>query len=64
MDYNYNFDLVWRHFDKLSYGMLLSLELALLCCGCIVIGLVLALLHVWRKAADARCRLCRLRNVR
>jgi polar amino acid transport system permease protein len=47
MDYHYNFDLVWRHFDKLSYGMLLSLELAVLCCGVgIVIGLMLALLHV------------------
>jgi polar amino acid transport system permease protein len=49
MDYHFNFGLIWRHFDKLSYGLLLSIELAVIsvAIGC-VIGLVLALLYTSR----------------
>jgi polar amino acid transport system permease protein len=47
MGYTLNFTLIWRHFDRLWGGLLLSLELALfsILIG-IVIGLALALLHV------------------
>jgi polar amino acid transport system permease protein len=47
MGYTLNFTLIWRHFDKLWGGLLLSLELALfsIMIG-IVIGLTLAILHV------------------
>ena len=46
MDYHFNFGLIWRHFDKLTYGLLLSVELAVVsvAIGC-VIGLILALLY-------------------
>ncbi len=30
MGYHLNFALIWRHFDKLWSGLILSLELALL----------------------------------
>lgn len=46
MGYTLNFTLVWRHFDRLANGLLLSLELALL--SIVVgaaIGLTLAVLH-------------------
>ena len=46
MGYTLNFTQVWRHFDKLAYGLLLSLELALL--SIIIgamIGLALAVAH-------------------
>ena len=47
MGYTLNFTLIWRHFDRLWGGLLLSLELALfsILIG-IVIGLALANLHV------------------
>jgi len=47
MGYTLNFALIWRHFDRLWGGLLLSLELALfsILIG-IVIGLALAILHV------------------
>jgi len=46
MGYHYNYGLIWRHFDKLSSGLLLSLELALVSIGIgVVIGLCLALVH-------------------
>jgi polar amino acid transport system permease protein len=47
MGYTLNFTLIWRHFDRLWGGLLLSLELALfsILIG-IVIGLALAILHV------------------
>ncbi|RUU11103.1 amino acid ABC transporter permease [Mesorhizobium sp. USDA-HM6] len=47
MGYTLNFNLIWRHFDKLSGGLLLSLELALISIAIgIVIGLVLAVWYV------------------
>jgi polar amino acid transport system permease protein len=47
MGYTLNFNLIWRHFDKLWGGLLLSLELAVAAIGIgIVIGLVLAVVHV------------------
>jgi len=47
MGYHLNFTLIWRNFDKLWSGLILSLELALLsiATGC-VIGLALAVLYV------------------
>ncbi|HSB77491.1 MAG TPA: amino acid ABC transporter permease [Candidatus Methylomirabilis sp.] len=46
MSYHLNFGYVWTHFDKLSWGLLLSLELAFvsILIG-MVIGLSLALLY-------------------
>ena len=47
MGYHLNFALIWRHFDKLWSGLILSLELAVLSIGIgCVIGLVLAVLYV------------------
>src|SRR5918994_3227280 len=47
MGYTLNFTLIWRHFDRLWGGLLLSLELALLSIAIgIVIGLALAVAHV------------------
>jgi polar amino acid transport system permease protein len=47
MGYYLNFTLIWRHFDKLWSGLILSLELAVvsIAIGC-VIGLALAVLYV------------------
>lgn len=47
MGYHLNYTLIWRNFDKLWSGLILSLELALLsiAIGC-VIGLALAVLYV------------------
>jgi polar amino acid transport system permease protein len=48
MLYHLNFGLIWRHFDKLSWGLLLSLELAIVSIAVgVVIGLALALLYEW-----------------
>ena len=33
MGYDLNFTLIWRHFDKLWSGLILSLELAILSIG-------------------------------
>ncbi len=46
MGYHFNFGLIWRHFDRLGWGLVLSLELALagIAIG-VVIGLALALVH-------------------
>ena len=46
MDYHFNFSYIWRHFDRLWHGLILSLELALvsILIG-MAIGLVLALLY-------------------
>lgn len=46
LDYHLNFNLIWMNFDKLSYGLLLSIELAIVAIsiGC-VIGLGLAVLY-------------------
>jgi polar amino acid transport system permease protein len=47
MGYHLNFNLIWRHFDKLLNGLLMSLELAVAAIAIgIVIGLALAVLHV------------------
>jgi polar amino acid transport system permease protein len=47
MGYALNFNLIWRHFDKLWGGLLLSLELAVISIAIgIVIGLVLAVWYV------------------
>jgi polar amino acid transport system permease protein len=44
--YHFNFGLIWRYFDKLSWGLLLSLELAVVSIAIgVVIGLALALVH-------------------
>ena len=44
--YHFNFGLIWRYFDKLSWGLLLSLELAVASIAIgVVIGLALALVH-------------------
>jgi polar amino acid transport system permease protein len=46
MGYTLNFTLIWRHFDKLWGGLLLSLELAVLSITIgVVIGLVLAVAY-------------------
>ena len=47
MGYDLNFNLIWRHFDKLWGGLLLSLELAVAAIAVgILIGLALAIAHV------------------
>ncbi len=47
MGYALNFNLIWRYFDKLWGGLILSLELALVAIAIgIAIGLCLAILHV------------------
>jgi len=47
MDYHFNFSYIWRHFDRLLYGLALSLELALVSIAIgMIIGLLLALVYV------------------
>ncbi|TFF23258.1 amino acid ABC transporter permease [Jiella endophytica] len=47
MGYSLNFSVVWRNFDKLWGGLVLSLELAVVSLAIgVVIGLVLAVVHV------------------
>jgi polar amino acid transport system permease protein len=47
MGYHLNFHLIWRHFDRLAWGLVLSLELAVIAVAIgVVIGLALALAHV------------------
>ena len=47
MGYELNFNLIWRNFDRLFHGLILSLELAVVAIGIgIVIGLVLAVWYV------------------
>ncbi|ESW66168.1 MULTISPECIES: amino acid ABC transporter permease [unclassified Mesorhizobium] len=47
MGYTLNFNLIWRHFDKLWGGLLLSLELAVISIAIgVVIGLMLAVWYV------------------
>ncbi|QKD01425.1 amino acid ABC transporter permease [Mesorhizobium loti] len=54
MGYALNFNLIWRHFDKLWGGLLLSLELAVISIAIgVVIGLVLA---VWYVSAGRTVR--------
>jgi polar amino acid transport system permease protein len=48
MLYHLNFNLIWRHFDKLGWGLVLSLELAVVSIAIgVVIGLLLALVFEW-----------------
>ncbi|MCR8726110.1 amino acid ABC transporter permease [Frigidibacter sp. ROC022] len=58
MGYDLHFNVIWRNWDKLWGGLLLSLELAVLSIGIgIVIGLTLAVAHVsgnrWVRGAIA-----------
>ena len=47
MDYHFNFSYIGRHFDRLLYGLVLSLELALVSIAIgMIIGLLLALVYV------------------
>ncbi|OCI93987.1 amino acid ABC transporter permease [Rhizobium sp. AC27/96] len=47
MGYHLNFNLIWRHFDKLSNGLLLSVELAIISIAIgALIGLILAICYV------------------
>lgn len=41
MNYHFNFTLIWRYFDRIAWGLVLSLELAVVC---IAIGVVIGLL--------------------
>ena len=46
MNYDFNFTLIWRNFDKIGWGLVLSLELAAVCIAFgILIGLAGALAH-------------------
>ena len=46
MGYDLNFTLIWRHFDKLWSGLILSLELAIISIGIgCIIGLTLAVIY-------------------
>jgi polar amino acid transport system permease protein len=46
MNYHFNFGLIWRHFDKLGWGLVLSLELALVSIAFgVLIGLSFALAY-------------------
>jgi polar amino acid transport system permease protein len=58
MNYHLNFNLIWRHFDKLIDGLLLSIEIAALSIAiAMAIGLVLAFAYVdgnrWVRSAVA-----------
>ncbi|MHA6643593.1 amino acid ABC transporter permease [Mesorhizobium sp. A623] len=54
MNYHLNFNLIWRHFDKLWHGLILSLELAVLS---ILIGAIIGLvLAIWYVSAGKVAR--------
>ena len=55
MSYHFNFTLIWRYFDKLSWGLALSLELAAVC---IAFGIVIGLARARRSMSrpDGRPR--------
>lgn len=56
MNYHLNFNLIWRHFDKLWQGLVLSLELAVIS---ILIGAVIGLtLAIWYVSAGKVVRGC------
>ena len=47
MSYHVNFNFVWKYFDKLSWGLVLSLELAVVCIALgMLIGFGGALLYL------------------
>lgn len=67
MDYHFNFSYIWRHFDRLWDGLILSLELAFfsILIG-MVIGLALALIHTdfgWKARACVAIYVEGLRNI-
>ena len=66
MEYHFNFTYIWRHFDRLTDGLILSLELALISILIgMVIGLALALLHTdfgWKARACVAVYVESLRN--
>jgi polar amino acid transport system permease protein len=46
VSYHFNFSLIWRNFDRIAWGLVLSLELAAVCIAIgIAIGLLGALAH-------------------
>ncbi len=46
MRYHFNYGLIWRHFDRLGWGLVLSLELAVVAIAIgVAIGLLLALAY-------------------
>ena len=46
-DYHFNFSYIWKHFDRLINGLLLSLELALISIVIgAIIGLMLAIMYI------------------
>ena len=46
-DYHFNFSYIWKHFDRLINGLLLSLELALISIAIgAIIGLMLAIIYI------------------
>jgi polar amino acid transport system permease protein len=46
VNYHFNFSLIWRNFDRIAWGLVLSLELAAVCISIgIAIGLLGALAH-------------------
>ena len=67
MDYHFNFRYIWRHFDRLWDGLILSLELAFvsILIG-MVIGLALALFHTdggWKTRACVAGYVEAIRNI-
>ncbi|MDH3664641.1 MAG: amino acid ABC transporter permease, partial [Alphaproteobacteria bacterium] len=66
-DYHFNFSYIWRHFDRLSNGLVLSLELAFISILIgMVIGLALALIHTdfgWKARTGVGIYVESIRNV-
>ncbi len=67
MDYHFNFRYIWKHFDRLLDGLVLSLELAFISILIgIVIGLALALVHTdfgWKARSFVAVYVEGIRNV-
>jgi polar amino acid transport system permease protein len=66
-DYHFNFSYIWRHFDRLWDGLILSLELAFISILIgMIIGLALALVHTdmgWKARAAVAFYVESIRNV-
>ncbi len=66
-DYHFNFSYIWRHFDRLWDGLILSLELAFISILIgMIIGLALALLHTdmgWKARTCVGVYVEGIRNV-
>lgn len=54
MNYHINFNLIWRHFDKLWQGLVLSLELAVL--SILIGGIIGLVLAIWYVSAGKVAR--------